>query len=291
MTHDPREALKRADTDFEFIRETLVHCLNEPERTAFWKAVSARDRCREALSAAPGEPVALGDLPTVPDDDADFTPDLARKIILKYQEMICALTASAPKGEPDDLTWFWQIVDSEGFEGVPSDERDALSRIMNELRRLRTSPPPAAGWDEAQIPALVEIAWNAIVGSDIGPNCYNAAIVRGDIETALRAVFARHRDTVATKKTYIKPLRTIVEIDARYADQIRDLLNDRREAPASSGVACAPELEPWRDELSEIIGHLGSAIVQSCDKDDQIIMDHVKAAHEIAKIVRRKADV
>lgn len=48
-------------------------------------------------------------------------------------------------------------------------------------------------------------------------------------------------------------------------------------------------LEPWRDELSEIIGHLGSAIVQACDKDDQIIMDHVKAAHEIAKIVRRKA--
>ncbi len=29
----------------------------------------------------------------------------------------------------------------------------------------------------------------------------------------------------STKKTYIKPLRTIVEIDARYADKIRDLLN------------------------------------------------------------------
>jgi hypothetical protein len=53
--------------------------------------------------------------------------------------------------------------------------------------------------------------------------------------------------------------------------------------------ATVPELEPWRDELSEIIGHLGAAIIQSCDKDDQIIMDHVKAAHEIAKIVRRKA--
>ena len=51
----------------------------------------------------------------------------------------------------------------------------------------------------------------------------------------------------------------------------------------------APELKPWRVELSEIIGHLGSAIVQSCDKDDRIIMDHIRAAHEIAKIVRRKA--
>jgi hypothetical protein len=57
-------------------------------------------------------------------------------------------------------------------------------------------------------------------------------------------------------------------------------------APAK---ASTPELKPWRDELSEIIGHLGSAITQSVASDDQIIMDHVKAAHEIAKIVRRKA--
>lgn len=49
------------------------------------------------------------------------------------------------------------------------------------------------------------------------------------------------------------------------------------------------ELEAWREELTEVVGHLGSAVVQSCDKDDQIIMDHVKAAHEIAKIIRRKA--
>ncbi len=39
--------------------------------------------------------------------------------------------------------------------------------------------------------------------------------------------------------------------------------------------------------------HLGAAIVQSCPSDDQIIMDHVKAAHEILKVVRagdRKAE-
>jgi len=41
--------------------------------------------------------------------------------------------------------------------------------------------------------------------------------------------------------------------------------------------------------LAEIVGHLGAAIIQSTTSDDQIIMDHVKAAHEIAKIVRRKA--
>lgn len=30
----------------------------------------------------------MGDLPEIPDDDADFTPDLARKIIAKYQAII-----------------------------------------------------------------------------------------------------------------------------------------------------------------------------------------------------------
>lgn len=45
----------------------------------------------------------------------------------------------------------------------------------------------------------------------------------------------------------------------------------------------------WRVELDEVIAHLGAAIMQSTDRDDRIIMDHVKAAHEIAKIVRRKA--
>jgi hypothetical protein len=30
----------------------------------------------------------IAELPTIPDDDADFTPDLARKIIAKYQELL-----------------------------------------------------------------------------------------------------------------------------------------------------------------------------------------------------------
>ena len=39
--------------------------------------------------------------------------------------------------------------------------------------------------------------------------------------------------------------------------------------------------------------HLGAAVVQSCASDDQIILDHVKAAYEILKVVRdsdRKAE-
>jgi len=41
-------------------------------------------------------------------------------------------------------------------------------------------------------------------------------------------------------------------------------------------------------KLDEIIGHLGGAIIQSIPKDDQIIMDHVRAAYELAKAARRQ---
>lgn len=44
-----------------------------------------------------------------------------------------------------DTTWFWEIVDREGLENVPSDERGALSRIMNELRTLRATRPDVGG--------------------------------------------------------------------------------------------------------------------------------------------------
>ncbi|MFG1399876.1 hypothetical protein [Roseixanthobacter pseudopolyaromaticivorans] len=38
-----------------------------------------------------------------------------------------------------------------------------------------------------------------------------------------------------------------------------------------------------RDDLLKIIGHLGTAEVQSLPSDDQIIMDHVREALEIAR--------
>lgn len=43
--------------------------------------------------------------------------------------------------------------------------------------------------------------------------------------------------------------------------------------------------------LDEIIGHLGASIIQSIPTDDQIIMDHVKVAHELAKAARRQLKV
>lgn len=46
-------------------------------------------------------------LPAIPDDDADFTPDLARKIIAKYQQMLTAAQcAPQPSGEP--VAWQYE---------------------------------------------------------------------------------------------------------------------------------------------------------------------------------------
>jgi hypothetical protein len=50
-----------------------------------------------------------------------------------------------------------------------------------------------------------------------------------------------------------------------------------------------PELAAWRTELDEAIGHIGACCMQFVDSDDRIIREHIQAAHEILKIVRRKA--
>jgi hypothetical protein len=51
---------------------------------------------RRLAAALPDRPQAEGvKLPEIPDDDSDFTPDLARQIVAKYQELIRRLAAPA----------------------------------------------------------------------------------------------------------------------------------------------------------------------------------------------------
>jgi hypothetical protein len=51
---------------------------------------------------------------------------------------------------------------------------------------------------------------------------------------------------------------------------------------------CAAATAGPHDLLTEIIAHLGASIIQSVPADDQIIMDHVRAAHELAKAARHQ---
>lgn len=71
--------------------------------------------------------------------------------------------------------------------------------------------------------------------------CYHADRVHDKIALAILEATAKHveslrshRSPMQTKKTYLKPFRTIVELDARYADRIRDLLNASGNPPLSS---------------------------------------------------------
>ena len=41
-------------------------------------------------------------------------------------------------------------------------------------------------------------------------------------------------------------------------------------------------------KVEEIIGHLGAILVQTIPSDDQIIIDHVRRAHELATALRRQ---
>jgi hypothetical protein len=41
-------------------------------------------------------------------------------------------------------------------------------------------------------------------------------------------------------------------------------------------------------KVEQIIGHLGAALMQAAPNDDQIIIDHVRKAHEIAIALRRQ---
>lgn len=52
-------------------------------------------------------------------------------------------------------------------------------------------------------------------------------------------------------------------------------------------VGALPEGVPTTVLLDEITAHLGAAISQSLPSDDQIIMEHVRAAHGLARLLRK----
>jgi hypothetical protein len=57
---------------------------------------------------------------------------------------------------------------------------------------------------------------------------------------------------------------------------------------AIDALDCAP-VEKWdvQNKILEIIGHLGTSIVQTQPSDDQIIAGHVREAYLIAKRLRK----
>ena len=67
------------------------------------------------------------------------------------------------------------------------------------------------------------------------------------------------------------------------------LAGDRAVVNGAASVSAVPASVPSASLLDEIVGHLGAAISQSLPTDDQRIMEHVRAAYDYARIIRRAA--
>lgn len=161
-----------------------------------------------------------------------------------------------------------------------------------------TAPPPAAGWDEAIeacetiADAIEALRRNAPPDAGAGKSepdddcCGAVPPCKGCESAALSDHGGADAGVGEEKVDYDTPSGHdygCEELPPGYAHGCTCKAALSKPAPVDG-------VDPrWHTELSEIIGHLGSAITQSIASDDQIIMDHVKAAHEIAKVVRRQA--
>lgn len=103
-------------------------------------------------------------------------------------------------------------------------------------------------------------------------NAVNEVAMQSAITTSPASPVAQ--EPVATKKVYIKPLRTIVEIQTAYADQIRDWLNTSTPAPpATTAGLGAEKLRELASCLDRALGDTDPSINPDYT-DDEIKRDY-----------------
>ena len=93
-----------------------------------------------------------------------------RATLLTAYKALAAQVAAAQAPRVDaDLTWFWQIVDKYGPQGLPSDEREALSRLVEVYRTTPPSPSPTPAPTKGEVTRdeIRRVAWDfALPGFD-----------------------------------------------------------------------------------------------------------------------------
>jgi hypothetical protein len=143
----PLRSPDEAATPTEPLRDALdwlVNCVecevNLPGTTTVFQLRLAK--AKEAL-AAPAQPVAatppryiVDGLPELPDDDADFTPYLARKIIAKYQEILrgAAQAPTAPDVELERDMWIAAAGGEAEIGKREAAKAEALYLLVNEAQ-------------------------------------------------------------------------------------------------------------------------------------------------------------
>lgn len=107
------------------------------------------------LQAVQPVPVVTDDLPEIPDDDSDFTPELAREIIRQYQKLLTATAIAEPvawqpiETAPKEGAYFiYQPAEKSGRYGLPA--RIVLNgyggrRTSSHWMPLPAAPLPAQG--------------------------------------------------------------------------------------------------------------------------------------------------
>lgn len=165
------------------------------------------------------------------------------------------------------------------------------------LKATYLSPPPAAGWDEFK-PTTAQI------NSACLSYRHDFGLLDSETKDGLRFqagewLYAWQKEFAYALRTTPAATKSADDGGVRWGDSgpipghhFGDEFDAEPQSPVlpDHGGADAGVIDAcWRTELDEIVSHLGAAITQSVASDDQIIMDHVKAAHEIAKVVRRQA--
>lgn len=86
----PKEALEKCAAALQLLtnEQTVVKFTGKWSGYGSVSVAIILDQANDALASLEGDAVERVALPPIPDDDADFTPDLARKIIAKYQAIL-----------------------------------------------------------------------------------------------------------------------------------------------------------------------------------------------------------
>lgn len=88
----PKEALEKCAAALQLLtnEQTVVKFTGKWSGYGSVSVAIILDQANDSLASLEGDAVERVALPPIPDDDADFTPDLARKIIAKYQAILAS---------------------------------------------------------------------------------------------------------------------------------------------------------------------------------------------------------
>lgn len=100
-----------------------------------------------AILAALAPSPSAGGLPAIPDDDADFTPELARKIIVGYQRLLRATPPATPVQPTASMEAICNILmDEIGITETAAGPRISSDDIASAARRIASlTPAPTQG--------------------------------------------------------------------------------------------------------------------------------------------------